>query len=281
MRYPLGHYNFSRYQSNEASRNESTIPVYSGHMNRGYRDEEPEEKPLYPMRINKYLALKNYGTRREGDTMVEIGRVFINGKKAVLGDKVNEDDTVEVRGKGPSKKYFYYAYNKPVGIITHSPQGDEEDIKEATRQTPMLQGVFPIGRLDKDSSGLIILTNDGRITDKLLNPDFDHDKEYEVSVEKKLLNHFKTNMESGVDIEGYVTKKCKVTIVNDRTFRITLTEGKKHQIRRMVANLHNTVRDLKRIRILNIHLGDLEEGEHRALEGEELKMFLGKLGIEH
>lgn len=240
-----------------------------------------EGKSPYPMRINKYLALKNYGTRREADALIEAGKVFINGRKAVLGDKVNKSDAVEVRGKGPSKKYFYFAYNKPRGVITHSPHGDEEDIKEATRHAPELQNMFPVGRLDKDSSGLIILTNDGRITGRLLNPDFDHEKEYEVAVEKELPGNFKKRMESGVDIEGYVTKKCRVTILDGKTFRITLTEGKKHQIRRMVANLGNTVRDLKRIRILNISLGNLEEGEHRAIEGEELGVFLGKLGIEH
>jgi len=123
------------------------------------------DKPEYPMRINKYLASKRYCTRREADEIIEKGKVLINGKRAALGDKVSEKDVVEVKFR--QKKYRYFAYNKPRGIITHSPQGEEEDI---AMKVP-LEGVFPVGRLDKDSYGLIILTDDGRITDKLLNPE--------------------------------------------------------------------------------------------------------------
>src|SRR3989344_1458390 len=140
----------------------------------------------YPMRINKYLALKNYATRRGGDELVSKGLVFINGRKAMLGDKVSEADTVEVKLKGKAKKFVYIAYNKPRGVITHSPQGDEHDIKEALKGAPSLEKVFPVGRLDKDSHGLIILTDDARVTDRLLNPKFEHEKEYEVETREKL-----------------------------------------------------------------------------------------------
>lgn len=227
------------------------------------------------MRINKYLALKNYSTRRGGDELVEKGRVSINGKKAVLGDKVNENDVVEVTASKNPKKYVYFAYHKPRGVITHSPQEGEKDIKGSV---PM-KDVFPIGRLDKDSSGLIILTDDGRVTDRLLNPDYTHDKEYLVKTVDKLRPSFKKIMEAGVDIEGYRTKECKVDILSETTFRITLTEGKKHQIRRMCSALHHKIRDLKRVRIMNIKLWDLPSGAYRQLEGKELSNFLKGLGL--
>ena len=139
--------------------------------------------------------------------------------------------------------------------------------------------IFPLGRLDKDSHGLMLLTNDGRVTDRLLNPEYAHDKEYIVSVKEKLRSNFKEKTEAGVDIEGYLTKKCKIEILNDFKFKITLTEGKKHQIRRMCVALHNEVQDLKRTRIMNIELGKLPAGSHRAIGGEELKTFLKRLGL--
>src|SRR6185369_10309848 len=139
----------------------------------------------FPMRINKYLAHKNLCTRREADTLITTGKVLLNGRPAVLGDKVQETDVVKVLFR--TKKYRYFAYNKPRGIITHSPGEGEKDIK----QSIPLSGVFPIGRLDKDSEGLIVLTDDGRITDKLLNPDYDHEKEYVVTTVGPLPSNFK------------------------------------------------------------------------------------------
>ncbi len=139
-------------------------------------------------------------------------------------------------------------------------------------------GFFPLGRLDKASHGLLILTNDGRITDSLLNPKYIHEKEYLVKTKEKLRSNFKQKMEAGVNIEGYVTQKCKVKIVNENTFRVTLTEGKKHQIRRMCANLFQEVGDLKRERIMNIKLGNLKPKTTREIKGEELKEFLNSLG---
>lgn len=233
------------------------------------------ETPKFPMRINKYLAWKNYSTRKGGDELIEKKRVFINGRLAVLGDKVNETDVVEVRFRGKEKKYVYFAYYKPIGVVSHSPQKGEKDIKHAVA----LKEVFPVGRLDKDSEGLMILTNDGRITDKLLNPEYIHEKEYIVVVAQKLRSNFKQKMEAGVKIEDYVTKPAHVEILNDVTFRITLTEGKKHQIRRMCAALFNEVREILRIRVMNIELGHLEPGHYRPIEGEELKTFLSSLGV--
>lgn len=228
----------------------------------------------YPMRINKYLAHEGISTRRGADELVARGKVLINGHVAVLGEKVNKGDTVELRGRSSPKKFLYYAYNKPVGVITHSPQLGEKDIKQSV---PM--DVFPVGRLDKDSSGLIILTNDGRVTDRLLNPDYKHDKEYRVRTLEPLRESFKKTMEQGVDIEGYLTKHCSVRKTGPKSFTITLTEGKKHQIRRMVAALHNTVVELERMRILNIRLDNLASGTWRAIEGDELKTFLAQIGM--
>ncbi|OGG60844.1 hypothetical protein A2765_01505 [Candidatus Kaiserbacteria bacterium RIFCSPHIGHO2_01_FULL_56_24] len=225
------------------------------------------------MRINKYLAHKNLCTRREADTLISEGKVLINGKTAVLGDKVNEKDDVQVRFR--VKKHRYFAYNKPPGIITHSPDEDERDI----RQSVPLVGVFPVGRLDKDSTGLIILTDDGRITDKLLNPEYVHEKEYIVTVKEELKENFKEKIEKGVDIEGYMTKPCTVDVIGAQKFRITLTEGKKHQIRRMCSAMGYVVSSLERVRIMNIQLSGLKEGEHRPILGQELATFLKSLGF--
>lgn len=223
------------------------------------------------MRINKYLALHKYASRREADKLIEAGRVYINSMPAVLGSAVAAGDTVEV--KGTLKTYRYFAYNKPRGIITHSPQGTEKSIEDILP----LKGVFPIGRLDKDSLGLIILTDDGRITDALLNPKNEHEKEYEVTTLDTLPKDFKKKMERGVNIGDYTTKPSHIEIRGERTFSIILTEGKKHQIRRMCGALGASVTLLKRVRILNILMGSLKEGEYRPIEKMELKVFLKSL----
>jgi 23S rRNA pseudouridine2604 synthase len=155
------------------------------------------------VRINKYLAHQKIATRKDADALVSRGDVFINGKRAVLGSKVNEHDKVEVRGQKNTKKYVYYAYNKPQGVITHSPQDEEADIKEKIKNKKIGNDIFPVGRLDKDSHGLMILTNDGRITDLLLNPKYIHEKEYVVKTKEKLRSNFKQKMEAGVQIEDY------------------------------------------------------------------------------
>lgn len=228
------------------------------------------------MRINKYLAQMGIATRRGADELIARGKVQVNGRVAVLGEQINEGDTVELRDKSRPKKFLYFAYHKPVGVITHSPQHGEKDIAHSTA---LPKDVFPVGRLDKDSSGLIILTNDGRVTDRLLNPDYAHDKEYRVRTSEPLRESFKKSMEAGVNIEGYLTKPCTVRKTGPKSFMITLTEGKKHQIRRMVAALHNTVVELERTRILNIRLENLAAGASRPIEGDELKTFLARIGM--
>ena len=221
-------------------------------------------KDEFPMRINKYLALKNHSTRRGADELIEKHQVLINGRFAVLGDKVNESDVVEVRGNKKAEHYEYFAFNKPVGVMT-------ESINQA--------GLFPLGRLDKDSHGLIILTNDGRVTDRLLNPKYNHTKEYVVKTKEKLRANFKQKMERGVQIENEQAKPAMVKILGDRKFRVILTEGKKHQIRRMCSALFAEVEDLERVRIMNIELGKLASNQYRKIEGEELKTFLKSLGL--
>lgn len=228
----------------------------------------------FPMRINTYLAHRGFSTRKEADVLIEKGLVRINGRRAVLGDKVHESDGVDVQQV--EKEHRYIAYNKPRGVITHSPQLGEKDIATSVVG---LKNVFPIGRLDKASHGLIILTDDARITDRLLSPKYLHEKEYRVSVRQELPSNFKKRMEAGVNIEGYKTKKCRVDVIGLKGFHITLTEGKKHQIRRMCAALAIDVVDLERTRIMNIKLGQLAAGTHRSLEGDECQKFLTALGL--
>lgn len=236
----------------------------------------PGAESEYPMRINKHLAKEGVATRRGADELIARGKVLVNGKVALVGQKITKSDKVTIRGISTTKKLVYYAYNKPVGVITHSPQHGEKDVQQSAK---LGKDVFPIGRLDKDSSGLLILTNDGRLTDRLLNPDHDHDKEYRVKTQEPLRESFKKTMEAGVNIEGYLTKPCTVRKIGPTTFTITLTEGKKHQIRRMVAALHNTVVALERTRVLNIKLNGLQPGETRPIEGEELATLFTKIGM--
>ena len=234
------------------------------------------EQPEYPMRINRYLAWKGYATRRAADDLVARRKVTINGKPAELGSKVQAGDSVKVTGAKDARQYRYYAYYKPIGIMTGAAEGEGRDIMGTVVG---LKGVFPLGRLDKASHGLMILTDDGRVTDRLLNPERAHEREYLVRVKGKLRSSFKAKMEKGVDIEGYVTKPCRVEIAGENTFRVTLTEGKKHQIRRMCVALFQEVADLKRVRIATVTIGKIGPNEYRPIEGAELAAFLGGLGL--
>jgi pseudouridine synthase len=234
-----------------------------------------EEEIKYPVRINKYLAFKKICARREADDLISQKKVKINGRLAILGDKVQENDKVEV--EGVKKDLVYLAFNKPKGIITHSPQNGEKEIKNILQ---FRKDVFPVGRLDKNSSGLIILTNDGRLTDKLLNPKFNHEKEYIVKVNKEINNSFLKRMENGVKLDdGYVTKKCNVKKISAERFSIVLTEGKKHQIRRMCDALGFGVVHLERRRIMNIKLQNLLPGDFREIKGYELSQLLKSVGL--
>lgn len=233
----------------------------------------------FPMRINKYLAEQKIASRREADTLIEAGKVLVNGKKAVLGQQINEGDKVTL--SGTTKKYQYLAYYKGRGIITHSPSEGEVDIAERLKRDYSLTTVSPVGRLDKDSEGLIILSNDGRITGPLLDPESGHEKEYEVTVDKPVTGMFLKLMALGVDIEGYRTKPAvvKASARNQKKFNLTITEGKKHQIRRMCAALGYQIDTLKRVRVMNIELGDIKANQYRKIAGEELKTLMKELGL--
>jgi 23S rRNA pseudouridine2604 synthase len=225
------------------------------------------------MRINKYLADAGLCTRREADRYIAQGLVLVNGKRAELGSQVHEGDRIETRF--PARRYRYFAYNKPKGIVTHSPAEGQKSIGDAAG----IEGVAPMGRLDRESHGLIILTDDGRVTEKLLGPDAGREKEYVVATKEHLPPSFKARMEKGVDIEGYRTKPARARVLSDSKFSIILTEGKKHQIRRMCAAWGYTIADLKRVRVMNVRLGPLKPGQYRAIKGAELEEFLHGLGL--
>ena len=230
----------------------------------------------YPMRINKYLAHKGIATRTGVDELIKHSKILINSVVAKLGDKVMKTDKVEVRGVHTKKKLIYLAYNKPKGIVSTNPQGDEKGIMENAK---LPKGVFPIGRLDKESHGLLILTNDGRVTDRLLNPIYNHEKEYVVEVDRRFTPGFLKNMQEGVKLTDGMTKPAIVKKLDENMFSIILTEGRNRQIRRMTEKLGYTVRDLQRIRIQNIELSNMPTNSHREILGEELSIFLKRMSL--
>jgi 23S rRNA pseudouridine2604 synthase len=234
--------------------------------------------PVYPMRLNRHLAIKNFSSRREADRLIEKGLVTINGVKAQVGDKVQATDVVEVDGKLKQawKKYRYFLYYKPAKIATHTSLLGQKSIKDVSG---LPADVFPVGRLDRASQGLMFMTNDGRVTDKVLNPEYAHEKEYVVRVNKKVNTFFVRWMSEGIQLEDFKTKPCIVTPVDDDVFKIILTEGKKHQIRRMCTALGYEVRDLKRVRIMDLRIGLLKPGQYKELRGKTLTEFLISLGI--
>ncbi len=221
-------------------------------------------------RLNKYLSEAGYCSRRAADKLIDEGRVTINGVVPEMGTKVLEGDEVKVDGKtilNEAKKRTYIAFNKPVGIVCTTDTGVEKDniidyIKYPSR-------IFPIGRLDKDSEGLILLTDDGDIVNKILRASNNHEKEYIVSVDKPISQTFIQRMSSGIPILETVTKKCEVQKLSTYEFKIILTQGLNRQIRRMCEYLNYEVQSLKRTRIMNIHL-KCDVGTYRDLTDEEL-----------
>ncbi len=222
-------------------------------------------------RINKYLSELGYCSRRRADRLIEEGKVTINGKVPEMGTKVEDGDQVEVEGqrieKSTKQKKIYIAFNKPVGIVCTTDRGVEPDniidfIKYPKR-------IFPIGRLDKLSEGLIFLTNDGDIVNKILRARNNHEKEYIVSVNRPINKEFIQTMSNGVQILETITKTCFVKQLGPKRFNIILTQGLNRQIRRMCESLGYRVKSLKRVRIMNIKL-DLPTGKHREFTKEEL-----------
>lgn len=222
------------------------------------------------MRINKFISETGVCSRREADTWIEACRVSINGITATLGSKVNEGDTVCVDGQplGAKKQSVYLALNKPPGITCTSEPHIKDNIVAFIGHP---ERIFPIGRLDKDSEGLILLTNNGDIVNEILRVENAHEKEYLVTVDRPVTEAFLKGMASGVRILGTLTKPCMVTRVSPTCFRIILTQGLNRQIRRMCTTFDYQVRRLQRVRIMHIELGNLKRGQWRNLSHEELQ----------
>lgn len=228
-------------------------------------------------RINKYLSEVGYCSRRAADKLIEEGRVTINGKVPEMGTKITEGDEVRVDGQlitTPDKKLVYLALNKPVGIVcTTDTRREKNNIIDFMKYP---ERIFPIGRLDKPSEGLILLTNDGDIVNKILRARNHHEKEYIVTVDRPIRPNFVAKMSNGVPILDQVTRKCVVERLSKHTFRIILTQGLNRQIRRMCEYLGYEVVKLKRVRIMNIEL-DMPTGEYRELTANELSVLNGLL----
>jgi pseudouridine synthase len=225
------------------------------------------------VRINKFISETGYCSRREADKLIDSGRVTINGVKAELGSQAELGDDVRIDGKriGEQKHHVYIALNKPVGITSTTELHIRGNIVDYVGHK---ERIFPIGRLDKDSEGLILLTNDGDVVNPILRSEGKHEKEYIVTVDRPITAEFVKGMSSGVRILGSMTLPCQVTRVAERAFRIILTEGKNRQIRRMCEAFGYHVRKLQRIRIMNIHLGQLPAGKWRDLtEAEKTELF--------
>lgn len=227
------------------------------------------------IRINKYLSESGYCSRREADRLIEQGRVTINSRLAVIGDQVDSNDVVYVDSK-PIKhqeQWVYIALNKPVGIISTTDPAIPGNIIEFMNYP---ERIFHIGRLDKDSEGLILMTNHGNIVNEILRAENAHEKEYIVTVDRVLSFDFASKMSKGVPILETVTKPCVVEVISPKTFRIILTEGLNRQIRRMCEYFGYRVLSLKRVRIMNITL-DVPVGKYRHLTESEVQALFKML----
>ncbi|QTH62856.1 23S rRNA pseudouridine(2604) synthase RluF [Psychrosphaera ytuae] len=227
-------------------------------------------------RLNKFISESGYCSRREADKLIEQKKVKINGKLPELGTKVMPGDTVTVNGKAIAataqnkSDRVYIAYHKPIGITCTTERHVKGNIVDAVNHK---ERIFPIGRLDKPSEGLIFLTSDGDIVNKILRAENAHEKEYVVTVDKPLNERFKGRMEKGIPILGTVTKPCKVKVLGPKKFSIILTQGLNRQIRRMCEYLGYEVTKLKRTRIMNVDLKGLKPGQWRDLTSTEMKQI--------
>jgi len=220
--------------------------------------------------LNKYISSSGICSRREAEKFIKEGRVTINGKPTQLGNRVAKKDIVKLDGRlvEPKNLTLYIALNKPVGIVSTT---DDREPNNIVKHINYPERLFPIGRLDKPSEGLIFLTNDGDIVNKILRAGNNHEKEYFVSVNKSITTEFIQQMGSGIPILGTVTKNCHVEKVSDKIFKIILTQGLNRQIRRMCEYLDYEVTKLKRTRIMNVELGYLQTGDWRELTEDEMK----------
>jgi 23S rRNA pseudouridine2604 synthase len=226
------------------------------------------------VRLNKYISETGVCSRREADKWIEAGRVTLNGQPASLGTQVADGDEVRIDGDsiGLKKKQVYIALNKPVGIICTTEAHIEDNIID---HVGFPERIFPVGRLDRDSEGLILLTNNGDIVNEILRSENNHEKEYLVTVDRPITDLSLRMLADGVKIMGEVTKPSKVARVNAQSFRIILTQGLNRQIRRMCSALGYKAQRLQRVRIMNIHLGNLQPGQWRHLTPPEVAGLMG------
>lgn len=229
-----------------------------------------ENKKQQSINLNKYISSSGVCSRREAEKYIKEGRITLNGKPTQLGNRVGKKDVVKFDGRlvKPKDVILYIALNKPVGIVSTT---DEREPNNIIKHVNYPERLFPIGRLDKPSEGLIFLTNDGDIVNKILRAGNNHEKEYFVSVDKPITDEFIEKMRNGIPILGTVTKKCLVEKISAKIFKIVLTQGLNRQIRRMCEYLTYEVTKLKRTRIMNVDLGYLQAGDWRELTEEEMK----------
>ncbi len=227
------------------------------------------EKKAQGVRLNKYMSEIGHCSRRAADKLIEDKRILINGKLPELGQKISKNDHIEVDGKTVQKSYddhVYLAFNKPVGVVCTTDQRDPDNIIDFIN---FHRRIFPIGRLDKASEGLILLTSDGDVVNKILRSKYNHQKEYIVTVDKLITPDFIKRMGQGIPILDTVTKECEVEEISKFTFRIILTQGLNRQIRRMCEYLGYEVKKLKRVRIMNIKL-ESKIGTYKLLDKEAI-----------
>ena len=229
-------------------------------------------------RLNKYISESGICSRREADRYIEHGNVFINGKPAQIGDQVKAGDEVKVNGQllepQDAEEFIFIALNKPVGIVSTTESSDKNNIVDFVNHSSR---IFPIGRLDKDSQGLIFLTSNGDLVNKILRAGNNHEKEYLVTVNKPITDEFIAGLSNGVPMLGVTTKKCKVVKESTFVFNITLVQGLNRQIRRMCEYFNYEVTKLNRSRIMNISLKGLPVGDWRELQEDELKTLLDSI----
>lgn len=220
--------------------------------------------PTFPMRINRFLALNGYSTRRGADELIQKRWVTINDKVAVLGDKVNATDKIEVRNNKKAEDYAYYAFNKPRGVSSESVSSPKE--------------YFPVLGLDQNADGLLIVTNDRRLTDRLTSPKYAHMKEYLVKTVQPLRPNFKEKVEEGIILANGERTKGTVSIKDDRIFTLRVTDTGNH-VRQLCSTFFAEIESLTRTKILNIELGNLKANARREIKDEELATFLKNLGL--
>lgn len=228
------------------------------------------------IRLNKYISDAGHCSRREADRWIEEGRVYIDGRRGTLGDRVLPGMKVTIEGERvkAQNKNVYIVLNKPVGIVCTTDKREPMNVVDFVDHD---RRIYPIGRLDKDSEGLLLMTSDGDIVNRILRAAGRHEKEYQVTVDKPITHEFLTKMSSGVKILGTTTLPCQIKKTGEKAFTIILTQGLNRQIRRMCETLGYRVKTLKRVRIMNIHLGNLKLGQWRNLTPNEMKELMRRL----